>query len=338
MLENIWFILWGVLWAVYFMLGGFDLGIGVLLPFLAKTEGEKRTVLRTIAPFWDGNEVWLITAGGVTFAAFPGAYAALFSSMYTPLMFVLFALIFRIIGIEFAKDHKGARGLTLCNLSVFLGSLLASFLLGVAFANIFRGIPIDADGVFHGSLFTFLNPYGLAGGLFFLLLFLQHGALWLIAKSEGELHERAVRTAKTLWLVLAVCAVLFLVLTAFFTKLYANYLSRPLLLAIPLICVCALFAVRWFMARSMWWKAWTASSVTIFAATLFGVIGLYPNLLPSTLNDAYSLTISTSASTPLTLKIMLAVALVFVPVVITYQALVYRLFRNKVKDGDEEPY
>jgi len=334
MLETIWFVLWGVLWAVYFMLDGFDLGLGTLAPFIAGNDTDRRVVYNSIGPVWDGNEVWLITAGGVTFAAFPTTYAVMFSALYTPLLLLLFALILRAVALEFRSkiDNPGWR--KLWDLGHFIGSFVPALLLGVAFANIFRGIPIDAEGTFHGNLLTLLNPYGILGGLLFVLLFLVHGALWLAIKADGPLEDRAGKTAGGIWFVLLVVAVVFLIATWFATGLYNNYLSNPVLLLIPLITVAALLVTRGFIAGKAWWKAWFASSLTIVGATLFGVVGLYPNLFPSSLDPAYSLTIFNSASSPLTLKIMLGVALTFVPIVIVYQIWTYYVFRHKVTEED----
>ena len=337
MLPSIWFLLWGVLWAVYFMLDGFDLGLGTLTPFLARSEEDKRIIYNAIGPHWDGNEVWLITAGGVTFAAFPTTYAVMFSSLYSALMLVLFGLIFRGIALEFRSKMENPSWRKLWDLTFAIGSFVPAFLLGVAFANIFKGIPIDGEGVYHGTLFTLLNPYGLLGGFFFLFLFLVHGALWLAVKSTGDLQQRAGAYAKGLWWILAAVAVGFLVATWFATRLYVNYIKNPMLFSIPIILipfitVGSLFAIRYFAGKERWGKAWIASATTIVGATFFGVAGLYPNLLPSSLNPTYNLTIYNSSSSPLTLKIMLAVALVFVPIVIAYQAWTYRLFRGKITD------
>jgi cytochrome d ubiquinol oxidase subunit II len=340
MLETIWFVLWGVLWAFYFMLDGFDLGIGTLFPFVAKSDAEKSLVYKSIGPFWDGNEVWLITAGGVTFAAFPATYAVMFSSLYTPLMLILFALILRGAALELRSKAESQTSRTVWDICFVAGSFLPALLFGVAFANIFRGIPIDGEGILQGNLLTLLNPYGLLGGLLFLFLFLVHGSLWLAAKSEGSVYQRAGAIAQKLWPVVLVVAVLFLVFTAFQTKLYENYLANPVLLIVPLLCVCALFVTRVFIAKKSYWKAWFASCATIAFATLFGVIGLYPSLFPSSLNPAYSMTIHNSASSPLTLKIMLVVALIFVPIVAIYQTWAFNLFKAKVREdgGEEEAY
>ncbi len=341
MLETIWFVLWGLLWAVYFMLGGFDLGLGTLLPFIARGDEEKRVVYNATGPFWDGNEVWLLTAGGVTFAAFPGTYAVMFSSLYSALMLVLFGLILRGVSFEFRSKVNSDSWRKVWDFCLFIGSLVPALLFGVAFANIFQGIPIDQNGVYLGSLFTLLNPYGLLGGVFFLLLFLVHGALWLAVKGSGRIGEKGQKAARVLWPVLLVVAVLFLIYSAFATKLYHNYLNQVVLWIIPLLAVLALLANRLFMARGAWWKAWFASAATIVFCTFFGVIGLYPYLLPSSLDPKFGMSIHNSASSPLTLKIMLVVALIMVPVVIIYQAWAYNLFKHKITPEDlahEESY
>ncbi|MCA1905858.1 MAG: cytochrome d ubiquinol oxidase subunit II [Desulfarculus sp.] len=341
MLETIWFVLWGVLWAVYFMLDGFDLGLGALMPALAKSEQDKRVIYNAMGPFWDGNEVWLITAGGVTFAAFPGTYAVMFSSLYSALMLLLFALILRGVAFEFRGKVDSPAWKSIWDACLWLGSFLPALLLGVAFANIFMGIPIDQKGVYQGSLFTLLNPYGLLGGILFVLIFMTHGSLWLAIKASGELEARAQVMAKKIWPALLVVAVVFLAATWFYTRLWANYLSYLWLWILPLMAVAGLLLSRVFMAQNAWWKAWGASAVMIVGCTLFGVAGLYPNLLPSSLNPAWSMTVTNSSSSPLTLKIMLGVALVMVPIVLAYQTWAYVTFRHKITDQDlayEEAY
>lgn len=339
MLESIWFVLWGILWAAYFMLDGFDLGLGTLLPVLAKNETEKRIIYNTAGPFWDANEVWLIAAGGVTFAAFPTTYAVMFSGLYSALMLILFALILRGVSFEFRGELDHPLWRAIWEWCTVLGSFLPALLLGVAFANLFRGIPIDEAGQYQGDLLTLLNPYGILGGLLFVCLFTVHGCIWLAAKTEGDLHERAMTMAKRLWVILLVVAVAFLISTRYATNLYANYFNSPLvysvlLLLIPLTTVGSLVMVRFYLSKGTPWKAWFASSLTIVGAVLFGVAGLHPNLIPSSINPAYSLTIYNSSSSPLTLKIMLTVALIFVPIVIAYQAWVYLFFKHKVTEAD----
>lgn len=344
MLESIWFILWGVLWAVYFMLDGFDLGMGTLMPFLAKNETEKQMFYQAMGPFWDGNEVWLITAGGVTFAAFPTTYAVMFSGLYSALMLILFALIFRGVALEYRNKVQHPTWKKVWDYCLVGGSFLPALLLGVAFANIFQGIPIDAEGIFQGSLVTLLNPYGLFGGVLFVAMFLLHGCLWLMVKTEGSVHDKAAAVAPGLWTALAVIAVGFLAATWYATRLYDNYLQNPLMyvvpiILIPVIVVAALVMIRVYLGKGQWWRAWFASSALIVGVTLFGVAGLYPNLLPSSLNPAFSMTIYNSASSQLTLKIMLGVALICIPVVIAYQAWVYNLFKDPVKEAEvEEAY
>ena len=334
MLETIWFVLWGVLWAVYFMLDGFDLGLGSLMPVLAKNEEDKRTIYNAMGPFWDGNEVWLLTAGGVTFAAFPATYAVMFSSLYSALMLILFGLILRGVAVGYREEVESAGAKRIWDACLVIGSFLPALLFGVAFGNIFQGIPIDGRGIFQGNLLTLLNPYGIAGGVLFVMLFFVHGSLWLATKSDGDLQTRAGKMARRLWPWLLIVAVVFLIWTFPATRLYINYIDNPILFIIPLLAVVGLVLTRVFIARAGWWKAWFASSLTIVSATLFGVVGLYPSLLPSNIDSAYSMTIYNSSSSPLTLKIMLGVALTFVPLVIIYQALVFKFFKEKLTDED----
>jgi cytochrome d ubiquinol oxidase subunit II len=340
MLATIWFLLWAILWAVYFVLDGFDLGAGALSPFLARDEKEKKAVYHALGPTWNGNEVWLITAGGVTFAAFPTTYAVMFSSLYSALMLVLFALIVRGVSLEFRGLVASPGWRSFWDWGFFIGSFLPALLFGVAFANIFQGLPINAAGINQGGLFDLLNPYGLLGGLLFLFLFLQHGALWLALRTEGDLSRRAGALSTVLWIPVLILAVLFLAATYAYTGLWNNYFGNPLLLIIPFLAVVCLLLIRVRMAGKSWGGAWVFSAGTIALATLFGVIGLYPNLFPSSLNPAWSLTVINSSSSPLTLKIMLGVALVFVPIVIIYQALVYRAFWGKISAEhlEEEAY
>lgn len=334
MLESIWFLLWGLLWAIYFMLDGYDLGLGSVMPFLAKDEKDRKAIYKSIGPFWDGNEVWLITAGGVTFAAFPKAYAVMFSGLYTALMLLLIALIIRGVAYEFRGLVESDWARKLWDKAMVLGSALPGLLLGVAFANIFMGIPIDENGVFQGNLFTLLNPYGLGGGILFVLLFAQHGSLWLAVRTHGELNERAGNLAATIWPVLAAVYVAFLALTGVYTQLLSNYLAYPALMLILLIPIFAIVKVRTLIAARKWWKAWAASAVLIVSTTMFGVIGLFPALLPSSINPAYSITIHNAASSQLTLKIMLTVALIMVPIVIGYQFWMHKVFATKITDED----
>ncbi len=342
-LETIWFVLWALLWAVYFVLDGFDLGMGTLMPFLARSNEEKRIIYNAAGPFWDGNEVWLITAGGVTFAAFPKAYAVMFSALYAPLLILLFALIFRAVSFEFRNKLDNSAWRSLWDTCQFLGNFLPALLLGVAFANLFMGIPIDADGVYQGHLLLLLNPYGLAGGVFFVAVFCLHGALWLALKTENGMQTRAVAAATLIWPVVLGLAVLFLVLTGVYTNLYANYAAHPVLLIFPVTAVVALLTVYFLLRGGVLLGAWIGNAVFIVAVTFFGVLGMYPGILLSSLDPAWSVTLfNGGASSPLTLKIMLGVVLALIPLVIIYQVWTYVTFSHKVTpaslENDEHAY
>jgi len=338
MLETIWFLLWGVLWAVYFMLDGFDLGIGTLLPFLAQNEFDKRAMYNAGGPFWDGNEVWLLSAGGVTFAAFPLAYATMFSGLYSALMLLLFALILRGVSFEFRGKVDNDTWRKTWDTCQFLGSFLPALLLGVAFANLFHGLPINEAHVNTGGLLDLLNPYGLLGGVFFVAMFSLHGALWLAIRATGGLKERAVATAAKLWPAVLVLVLVFLAFTFYKTQLFGNYLKNPHLFLILAAAVAGLVLSRLYLALGQYWKAWAGSAVFIACVALFGVVGLYPAIIISTLNPAWSLTISNASSSQLTLKIMLGVALVFVPLVIGYQAWSLKTFSQPIENESDLEY
>jgi len=340
-LQSVWFFLWGLLWAVFFMTDGFDLGIGSLYPILGKSERDKHVMIHAMGPLWDGNEVWLLTAGGVTFAAFPLVYAVMFSALYSALMLILFALILRGVSFEFRNKVDNAAWKKVWDGCIFVGSFLPALLFGVAFGNIFKGIPIDQDGVYQGTLLTLLNPYGLLAGVLFVCLFLVHGTLWLGVRADGDLALRAERMAGKLWPVLTGVAVVFLGATWFYTPLYDNYLAHPALFLVPVIAVAALLGIRYFLTQRVLFRAWIASAATIVSCTFFGVIGLFPNMFPSSIDAEYSLTAFNASSSPLTLKIMFIVVLLFIPVVLAYQVWAYKLFSIKVSDEDlahEETY
>ncbi|RJP87760.1 MAG: cytochrome d ubiquinol oxidase subunit II [Desulfobacteraceae bacterium] len=339
-LQSTWFFIWGLLWAVFFMTDGFDMGIGTLLPFLGKDDTDRRMMINSIGPLWDGNEVWLITAGGVTFAAFPKVYAVMFSSLYTPLLLILFALIIRGVSFEFRGKVESPVWKKFWDACIFIGSTTPAILFGVAFANIFQGLPMDQAG-YHGDLFYLLNPYGILGGLLFLMLFLVHGALWLSIRVSGPLHERSMSAGGKLWFGLLGVAVVFLIASWFSTPLYNNYLSQPLLFAVPLVCVLSLVGVKFFLIKKNALKAWLASCLTIVSATFFCIIGLFPNMFPSNLDAAYSLTAHNSSASQLTLSIMLVVVVIFIPMVIGYQLWAYHMFMDKLSIHDlaeEEAY
>ncbi len=332
MLNTIWFAIWGLLWAVYFMLDGFDFGAGILHPFIAKSDTERRLVINTLGPVWDGNEVWLVTAGGATFAAFPTTYAYMFSYLYTPLFFILISLIFRGVSFEFRGKIQSEGWAKFWDFIIFLFSFLPALLFGVAFGNIFEGLPMDASG-YHGTLIKLLNPYGLLTGIFFVLLFIEHGALWVAIKSTGTVSDRAKAVASKTWVILLIVAVLFLVYTKFATLLYDNYLANPVWFIVPLIAVISLLMIKVFM-KSSYIKSFYASCLTILSVVFTGIVGLYPNLIPSSIDKAYSLTAFNSSSGPYTLKIMLIVVAIFVPIVIAYQIWSYKVFSKPLSEED----
>jgi cytochrome d ubiquinol oxidase subunit II len=334
MLEITWFILWGLLWAIYFVLDGFDLGLGTLMPFIAGNDAERRIVYNCAGPFWDGNEVWLITAGGVTFAAFPTAYAVMFSALYAPLLILLFGLILRAVSFEFRNKVDSPRWRRLCDRAHFFGNAVPALLLGVAFSNLFLGIPIDADGVNQGSILTLLNPYGLVGGILFVFFFCLHGALWLAFKSTAALRDRGMRWARNIWPWVLGISVLYLLMTYTYTGIFDNYAAHPTLFLLPLLAVACLIAVRIMLSCGEPLYAWACNAGYIALVTLFGVTGMFPSLVPSSLNPEWDITIAKAASSPLTLKIMLGVALVLVPVVIAYQVWVYHTFSHKVTEDE----
>jgi cytochrome bd ubiquinol oxidase subunit II len=339
--QVFWFILWGILWTAYFMLDGFDLGAGMLYGFMGKNEQEKRTIINTIAPVWDGNEVWLITAGAATFAAFPIMYALMFSYLYSAILIILFALIFRGVAFGFRSKNESEHWKKSWDHAIFFGSFIPSLFFGVAFGNIFQGLPMDAEG-YHGSLFALLNPYGLVTGALFVVLFFVHGALWLVMKTEGDITGRIMRVAGRAWFILALTIILFLFDTAFATRLYDNYLTMPVLFIIPALAFASLFAIKIFILKKQTHKAFYSSCLLIITVMFTGIIGLYPNLIPSNIDSKYNLTIFNSSSSIYTLKIMTIVALLFVPVVIAYQIWKYRIFRHRVSPSeilqDDESY
>jgi len=331
--QSLWFVLWGLLWAFYFMTDGFDLGVGILYPLLARDDLEKWMMIHSIGPVWDGNEVWLVTAGGATFAAFPVAYGMMFSYLYTPFLVILLALIFRGVAFEFRAKGESAAWRRGWDLAIFFGSLLPALLFGVAFGNIFQGLAMDDRG-FHGGLMSLLNPYGVMTGLLFLAMFVCHGALWLAFKTGNELGERAARFALRTWLVLILAAVLFMANTAFATPLFYNYLEKKVLFLIPATAILSLLGVGMFMLKKRYPQAFIASGITIGLIVAMGLVGLYPHLLPSRIDPRFSLTIYNASSSLYTLRIMTVVALVFVPLVVAYQAWVYAIFRGPVTKED----
>jgi cytochrome d ubiquinol oxidase subunit II len=324
--AKVWFVFWAVLWTGYFALDGFDLGVGFSGWLAADGEEDRRNIFSSIGPFWDGNEVWLITAGGATFAAFPPVYAGLFSWLYPAVLLLLFSLIARGVALEFRGKVLSQRWKTLWERTAAVSSLLASLLLGVTFGNIFRGLEIGPAG-YGGTFLGLLNPYALLTGLLFCAFFFFHGQLWLAHKVPGPAAGRAARLAGASWYALALLAAGFVFYSWAATGLSANFLARKYLLLLPLGLLVSLFAARLLLVRGRPACAfgWSFAAIVLFSLT--GFAGIYPDLLPSRVDPAYGLNVYNSASSPYTLKLMTWVTVLFLPVVVGYQAWVHRVFR-----------
>lgn len=332
-LNTVWFVLIAVLYTGFFLLEGFDYGVGILLPFVGKTDAERRAIINTIGPFWDGNEVWLLTAGGATFAAFPNWYATMFSGFYLPLFLILLALIVRGVAFEFRSKHDDPRWRSLWDWCVFVGSLVPALLFGVAFANILRGVPIDADMNYVGGFFNLLNPYALLGGLATLFLFTLHGATFLGLRTTGELREKVKALTGKLWIITLVVLVLEIIFTYTLSHIRAKAGVVPG--PVPIIAALALLAAGPVAkkGRDGWAFVLTALAVVFTSATIFHL--LFPNVMVSSLNPAWSLTIYNASSSPYTLKVMTIVAVIFTPIVLVYQAWTYYIFGKRVSAEPE---
>jgi len=327
-LNILWFILLTVLFSGFFFLEGFDYGVGMLLPFIAKTDNERRAVINTIGPVWDGNEVWMITAGGAMFAAFPHMYATLFSGFYVALVFMLIGLIIRGVAFEFRSKREDPAWRSRWDMAIFIGSLLPALLWGVAVANLMRGVAIESDLNYYGGLLPLLNLYSLFGGLTFLALFTIHGASFLGIKLEGELKDRIQKLTGKIWIVAVVMAVAFLVWTYLATDILNNPGFDGLIPAI--LAAVALLAYGWFLRQGKEGLTFICGGLVIILATVMVFSGLFPNLMISTLDPAYNLTIYNASSSPYTLKVITIVAAIFVPLGLAYPGWTHRLFRKRL--------
>jgi cytochrome d ubiquinol oxidase subunit II len=323
-LTTFWFIAVAVLFTGYFVLEGFDFGVGVLLPVLGRDDRERRVLINTIGPVWDGNEVWLVAAGGAMFAAFPEWYATLFSGFYLPLLLVLVALIVRGVAFEYRGKRDDPRWRARWDRAIVTGSLLPAVLWGVAFANILRGVPVDAAGEYVGDLWTLLNPYALLGGATTLALFTIHGAVFLALKTSGEVRHRAAALARRAGPVAAVALMAFLGWTA------AEVPGGPAAAALAAGSVVALVAGLAASRASRDGRAFAGTAAAIGLAAAAQFTALFPQVLPSTIDPAYSLTTTNAAASPYPLRIMTWVALIFLPLVIGYQAWSYWVLRRRL--------
>lgn len=322
-LHDVWFVLIAVLWIGYFFLEGFDFGIGILTKLLARDRTEKRVLINTIGPVWDGNEVWLLTAGGATFAAFPEWYATLFSGFYLPLLIILLCLIVRGVAFEYRAKRPEERWQTNWERAIFWTSLVPALLWGVAFGNIVRGVKIDKDMEYVGNFWDLLNPYALLGGLVTLTLFTFHGAVFASLKTVGDIRDRARALALKLGLVTAVLALAFLIWTQ------VDKGDGKSLVAMVVAVLALVGAVGAIKAGREGWS-FALSGVTIAAAVAMLFLTLFPNVMPSSLDPAWSLTVTNASSSPYTLKIMTWCAAVATPVVLLYQSWTYWVFRKRI--------
>ncbi|GHA23286.1 cytochrome c oxidase assembly protein [Streptomyces tauricus] len=322
-LHDVWFVLIAVLWTGYFFLEGFDFGIGVLTKLLARDRTEKRVLINTIGPVWDGNEVWLLSAGGATFAAFPEWYATLFSGFYLPLLLILVCLILRGVAFEYRAKRPEEQWQRNWENAIFWTSLLPAFLWGVAFGNIVRGVKIDRNFEYVGSLGDLLNPYAVLGGLVTLTLFTFHGAVFAALKTLGDIRERARKLALRLGVVTAGLALVFLL----WTQVENGDGKSLVALVVAVAALVAAIAANQ-AGREGW--AFGLSGLTIIAAVAMLFLTLFPNVMPSSLNDEWSLTVTNASSSPYTLKIMTWCAVIATPVVMLYQGWTYWVFRKRI--------
>ena len=337
-LETLWFALIAVLFIGYFVLEGFDFGVGILTKVLAEDDTDRRVMINTIGPVWDGNEVWVLTAGGAMFAAFPLWYATVFSSFYLPLFLILIGLIVRGVAFEFRGKRTEASWRWRWDQAIFYGSLLPAILWGVAFANFVRGIPLEDDGLFVGNLFDLLHPYALLGGLGTLLMFTLHGAVYLALKTEdgGEIQQRAEKLGLGLSVVTALGVIGFLVWTYFNAIGLGDTGVVPGI--IPVSAMGAAVAVPILLRERLHGWAFIATTSMIALTTLTLFLNLYPRLLVSSIDPAFDITIANARASDLTLTIMTWAVVVFLPVVLAYQAWSYWVFRHRIsRESVEAP-
>ncbi len=325
--QTLWFILIAVLFTGYFVLEGFDFGVGILLPFLAKEDLSRRTIINTIGPHWDGNEVWLITAGGAMFAAFPHWYATLFSGFYLPLFLILIGLIFRGVAFEFRSKDEAQAWRSFWDWSIFFGSLIPAFLWGVAFANIVRGVPIDQNMMYTGGFWNLLSPYSILAGVASLLIFMLHGAMFLLLKIKGAIVEKIHQTATGLWMLVFMALVGLVIYTYFETDLIKPGTFTFFYSGLSLV---SLFLAGWFNRIKKQGKSFVFTSLTIVFAMVTMFSGMFPRVMISSLNPEWTLTIFNSSSGPMTLKVLSIIALIFVPLVLLYQGWSYWIFRKRI--------
>ena len=327
-LNTLWFLLIAVLFTGFFVLEGFDYGVGVLLPFVAKTDDERRRVINTIGPVWDGNEVWILTGGGAIFAAFPHWYATLFSGFYLALIANLVALIVRGVAFEFRSKHESPAWRSTWDRALFVGSLLPAILWGTALANLLKGVPIDQSKTYTGSFFDLLSPYTLLAGLATLALFVTHGAIFLNLKSTDPIRARALQVTKRVGPMATALVFLFIVTSYYWTDAFTRLGVNPGL--VPILALGSLLTAGALIHRDQMGWAFVMTCLTLVLSVTTIFMSLYPRVMVSSLDPTWSLTIYNASSTPYTLRIMSVVALLFVPLVLAYQGWTYWVFRHRV--------
>lgn len=322
-LAVVWFWIVAFFFIGYFVLDGFDFGVGMSLPFLGRDDTDRRVLINTIGPVWDLNETWVIVAGAALFAAFPEWYATLFSGFYLPLLLILLALIARGVSFEYRHQRPEAAWKKRFDTMIFVGSAVPAFLWGVAFANIVQGVPMDADHNYIGTVFDLLNPYALLGGATTLLLFFTHGVVFVSLKTDGEIRERARRLATRSGLVTIVVAAVFLAWTNLAQGGSASWLLS--------VGAAAALILAWVAnVRGREGRAFGLLAATIALAVLALFTTLFPAVMPASNDPANGLTIENASSTPYTLTVMSWTALVFVPLIVGYQAWTYWIFRKRI--------
>jgi len=332
-LNIIWYCLIFALLTGYAVLDGFDLGVGALHLLAGRTDSERRLVLNSIGPVWDGNEVWLVVAGGALFAAFPCVYATIFSGFYFALIVLLLALVFRAVAIEFRSKRAQRWWRQTWDVAFSAASILVAFLLGTALGNIIEGIPLDADGNYAGSFFQLLNPYAILNGLATVALFMMHGSIYLVLRTEGDLRERVHYLANRCMIFFVLLYILVTMATLVYVPMLGVHMwNRPWLLLAPMFTLLAIANVPRQMARKhQYGYAFISSCAAIIGLIALVAIGMFPDLVPSSSAAHGSLTLYNASSTSGTLKIMLIVALIGMPLVGSYTVAVYWLFRGKVR-------
>ena len=335
-LNIIWFILVTVLFIGFFFLEGFDYGVGILLPFLGKDDKARRVIINTIGPHWDGNEVWLLTAGGAIFAAFPHWYATMFSGFYLALFLMLVALIVRAMSFEFRSKDENPKWRKTWDWLIFFGSAVPALLWGVALANLIRGVPIDETMTYTGGFFNLLNPYALVGGVASLLLFTLHGAIFLSLKTTDDILESARVAARKLWLPSIVVLLLFVAYSYKETDVISGLGINPG--TIPIIALLAILSVGYFLKTKREGWAFVMTGITIVFSTISIFLGLFPRVMVSSTNPDWSLTVYNASSSAYTLEVMSIVAIIFVPIVLIYQSWTYWVFRKRISRNSELEY